>query len=62
LPEPTPDDWFEHTSAAGVRREQACRALHSQALDLAHLLGITYEASRENLEALMVVAQLLICA
>ncbi|GAA5840563.1 hypothetical protein JCM9279_007365 [Rhodotorula babjevae] len=60
MPEPTPDDWFEHTSAAGVRREQACRALHSQALDLAHLLGVTYEASRENLEALMVVAQLLI--
>ncbi|GAA5934975.1 hypothetical protein JCM3775_004664 [Rhodotorula graminis] len=60
MPEPTPNGSSEHTSAAGVRREQACRALHTQALDLAHLLGITYDASRENLEALMVVAQLLI--
>ncbi|TNY21155.1 hypothetical protein DMC30DRAFT_436746 [Rhodotorula diobovata] len=59
MPEPSPVDWYEQTSAAGVRREQACRALHSQALDLAHLLGITYDANRENLEALLVVTQML---
>lgn len=45
-----------------MRREQACRALHQQAMDLVHLLGITYDVSRENLEALMVMSQLLICA
>ncbi|GJN92545.1 hypothetical protein Rhopal_005575-T1 [Rhodotorula paludigena] len=60
LPSPSPTDWFEQASAAGVRREQACRALHQQAMDLVHLLGITYDVSRENLEALMVMSQLLI--
>ncbi|BGP42105.1 hypothetical protein JCM10450v2_006191 [Rhodotorula kratochvilovae] len=60
LPSPSPNDWFEQASAAGVRREQACRALHAQAMDLVHILGLTYDVSRENLEALMVLTQLLI--
>ncbi|GAA6048818.1 hypothetical protein JCM3770_003637 [Rhodotorula araucariae] len=60
LRSPSPDDWFEQASAAGERREQACRALHTQAMDLVHLLGLTYDVSRENLEALMVLTQLLI--
>ncbi|GAA6044196.1 hypothetical protein JCM8097_006809 [Rhodosporidiobolus ruineniae] len=60
LTSPSPSDSFAHASAAGIRREQACRALHTQAMDLVHLLGITLDATKENLEAIMVVAQMLI--
>ncbi|GAA6012266.1 hypothetical protein JCM10207_002783 [Rhodosporidiobolus poonsookiae] len=60
LSSPSPSDSFAHASAAGIRREQACRALHTQAMDLVHLLGIALDATKENLEALMVMTQMLI--
>ncbi|GAA5903225.1 hypothetical protein JCM5296_001211 [Sporobolomyces johnsonii] len=60
VPSPHVGDEFSHASTAGIRREQACRALHTQALDLAHLLGIVHESTKENLEVLMVMVQLLI--
>ncbi|GAA5856914.1 hypothetical protein JCM8547_008461 [Rhodosporidiobolus lusitaniae] len=60
LSSPSPSDNFAYASAAGVRREQACRALHTQAMDLVHLLGITFDATKENLEAIMVMVQMLI--
>ncbi|BGP18430.1 hypothetical protein JCM10213v2_006496 [Rhodosporidiobolus nylandii] len=60
LTSPSPSDSFAHASAAGVRREQACRALRTQAADLVHLLGTREEATKENLEALMAMAQMLI--
>ncbi|GAA5908507.1 hypothetical protein JCM6882_001286 [Rhodosporidiobolus microsporus] len=60
LSSPSPEDSFAQASAAGVRREQACRALHTQAMDFMHLLGITFDATKENLEAIMVMAQMLI--
>ncbi|GAA5973486.1 hypothetical protein JCM11641_006486 [Rhodosporidiobolus odoratus] len=60
LSSPSPADSFAYASAAGVRREQACRALHLQAMDLVHLTGITLDATKENLEAMIVMAQMLI--
>ncbi|GAA5868608.1 hypothetical protein JCM1840_005505 [Sporobolomyces johnsonii] len=60
VPSPHIGDEFSHASTAGIRREQACRALHTQALDLAHLLGIVHDSTRDNLEVLMVMVQLLI--
>ncbi|GAA5840094.1 hypothetical protein JCM11251_000603 [Rhodosporidiobolus azoricus] len=56
----SPIDAFSQASAAGIRREQACRALHTQAIDYLHLLGLTYDPTKENLEALMVMTQMLI--
>uniref|UniRef100_A0A0K3CFP7 BY PROTMAP: gi/472585190/gb/EMS22756.1/ C6 transcription factor [Rhodosporidium toruloides NP11] gi/647400044/emb/CDR45149.1/ RHTO0S10e05534g1_1 [Rhodosporidium toruloides] n=1 Tax=Rhodotorula toruloides TaxID=5286 RepID=A0A0K3CFP7_RHOTO len=60
LPSPSPTDCFEEASIAGHRREAACRALHNHAFDLMHSLGILYDFSRENLEALLVLIQMLI--
>ncbi|GEM10503.1 C6 transcription factor [Rhodotorula toruloides] len=60
LPSPSPTDCFEEASTAGYRRESACRALHSYAFDLMHSLGILYDISRENIEALMVLIQMLV--
>lgn len=47
--------------AAGVRRQQACQALQARALDLCHELGVDSEVSIENLEALLVRTQMMIC-
>lgn len=52
---------FAVSTAAGVRREQACRSIHAQSLDLVHDLEISYDTSIVNLEALIVVMQMLIC-
>ncbi|GAA5936984.1 hypothetical protein JCM1841_003404 [Sporobolomyces salmonicolor] len=60
VPSPHVRGDFSHASTAGIRREQACRAMNTQALDLAHLLGISYDTTRGNLEVLMVMVQLLI--
>ncbi|BGO93696.1 hypothetical protein NBRC10512_006577 [Rhodotorula toruloides] len=60
LPSPNPTDCFEEASIAGHHREAACRALHNHAFDLMHSLGILYDFSRENLEALLVLIQMLI--
>ncbi|GAA5882456.1 hypothetical protein JCM3774_001126 [Rhodotorula dairenensis] len=60
LPTPSLTDCFDEASAAGYRREQACRSLSAQALDLAHTLHIAHELNRANLDALLAIAQMLI--
>ncbi|GAA5986043.1 hypothetical protein JCM10908_006382 [Rhodotorula pacifica] len=60
LPTPAPTDCFNEASAAGYRREQACRSLSTQALDLAYQLNIAHDIGKPNLDSLMVLAQMLI--
>lgn len=61
LPTPTPGDCFDEASAAGERREQACRSLIAQALDFAYTLNIADDVAQPNLDVLLVLAQMLIC-
>lgn len=49
------------TTAAGIRRENACQSIHKQALDSIYDLGVLFESNIENLESILVVTQMLIC-
>ncbi|KWU46055.1 hypothetical protein RHOSPDRAFT_32535 [Rhodotorula sp. JG-1b] len=60
LPTPSPTDCFNEASAAGYRREQACRSLSAQALELGYSLNIAADVSKQNLDTLMAVTQMLI--
>lgn len=48
--------------AAGTRREQACRALLDQAMDMFNQFGLAHDATVSNLEAALVLMQAFICA
>lgn len=60
LPTPSPTDCFDEASAAGYRREQACRSLSAHALELGYSLSIAVDVSRQNLDSLLAVTQMLI--
>ncbi|KAG0657780.1 Proline-rich protein 12 [Rhodotorula mucilaginosa] len=60
LPTPSPTDCFNEASAAGYRRQQACRSLSAQALELGYTLNIASDVSMQNLDSLMAVTQMLV--